>query len=190
MKKTKIMSGSLAFKEVKKRQVESWADWMLANLRVLSTCPNERLLGEYLEYMVGRVKLQRRGFKWEQFKRFDEAFRRRRWLDGKRWNDFYGDLWCEVTTPVLSHTPTDQSKTSGNKWRGSSYSKGYNTSPPSPSSSAPSGFSPSSRPACKFFNNRGGCRERDNCPDIHRCSMCKNLGHNKFACKDGQQVRS
>ena len=97
VKKAKVLAGSVVMKEVKKKDVESWADWSLANLRVLSTCPNERLLVEYLEYMIGRVKLQRRGFKWVRFKVFDEEFRRHCWVKVKHWNEFYGDLWCDVT---------------------------------------------------------------------------------------------
>ena len=50
VKKAKVSAGSVIIKEVKKKEIESWADWTLANLRVLSTCSNERLLAEYLEY--------------------------------------------------------------------------------------------------------------------------------------------
>ena len=93
----------------------------------------------------------------------------------KHWNEFYGDLWCDVTIPSSNLTYGDTLRGTGPKWKS-------NNTRQQPQQSG--------RQVCKFFNNRGGCREKDNCPDIHRCSVCRSTTHNKFACKDSEQHKN
>lgn len=176
VKKAKVVrGGNLEVKEVKKKQVEDWADWTMANLRVLQTCPNDRMGNEYLEYMTSRIRLQQEGLEWHRFKKYDEEFRRRRLIDEERWNHFYGDLWCLVSIPPLPTQPL-----STNIMLNGSSKGGWVTK---------QAGKPQEPRGCRFFNNRGGCREKENCPLSHRCSICKSPSHNRFTCSQSGQVR-
>lgn len=123
-----------------------------------------------MEYMTSCLNMQRRGLAWAKFQEYDDEFRRRRQLRKGRWNSFDPCLWSEVLVPV--EAPVEKRKAYPKSWG---------------NDQKPSGNQ--ERKLCRFFNNQRGCRDKENCPHLHRCAICKDPHHNKFACEKSRQVR-
>jgi hypothetical protein len=137
----------------KKREVNSWAVWTLANINVLGVCPNETLLRQYVEYIRRGLELHDEGHRWEDFDRMDEAFRFERMRLGDRWDTFYPYLAVKLIPKPLyisSLQTSDKSRASGDSW-------------------------------CKHYNRPGGCSALG-CTFAHKCSLCTLEGHSKLNC--------
>jgi hypothetical protein len=57
-----ILAEGVHLKQVTKVEATSWAaDWTLANTRILTSCPNERLQEEFSEYMTSSIEYAEEG---------------------------------------------------------------------------------------------------------------------------------
>ena len=146
--------GGLLSTRVSKKRVANAAEWLEANLAVLATCPTPAMEKDYRGYMRRASEVLKR-YSFEDFRRFDEGYRRMRFEEKALWSEQFPELWLR-----LLHSP-----------RGGSTEKRVRKE----------GGRDAGEKPCWFFNKKRGCVKKD-CTFVHKCSGCKETGHSVFSC--------
>jgi len=150
--------GGMLSTRVSKKKVATQAEWLEANISILSTCPTDKMRSEYLGYMKRATEILKQ-YSFSDFRSFDEGYRRMRYEDRAPWSEQYPELWLKLMKGTGSR--------SGER-KGREQSRGRETSKP-----------------CWYFNKAAGCKKGANCDFSHRCSGCGE-NHSRVACPKGK----
>mgnify|MGYP001085222267 CR=1 FL=1 len=146
------MVGGVLSAKVPKKKVANQAEWMEANVNILSTCPTDKMRQEYMGYMKRAAEVWKQ-YSFADFRRFDEGYRRRRFEERAPWTEQYPELWLK-----LLKGPTVEERR--NSWPAKKREGGK---------------------ICRFFNQSAGCKKGTACDFPHKCGLCGE-GHSKVNC--------